>query len=314
MVFSIGLVLSAGGTLGDPWHAGVLSRLQSATGWDAREADLIVGTSAGSITTATLRSGVSALDRVARFNGNSLSPEAEAIYARVTTEYAEPDLPRDWRPMSPRMSLKAIWPPWKPEPIRMVLGGLPRGTKSGESLEARVNEMMAARWPTDPTWIVAVRMDDGRRIVFGRDDVRGNIGQAVRASSAIPGIYIPGKIGDREYVDGGVHSSTNADLTATLGFDLVIVSSAMTATPDARSRLSDPTRFWFSRKLDKEVGAIRSHGTAVIVFEPDKIALKELSRHHDQARSRAAGAGEAAVDRLLGGVAGDGLRELMSRP
>ncbi len=313
-MFSIGLVLSAGGTLGDPWHVGVLSTLQSSTGWDARDADLIIGTSAGSITTTILRSGVSALDQALHHEGTTMSPGAEATYSRITTEYTEPDQRRDWRPMSPKMSLKAIWPPWKPEPVRLALGGLPRGTKSGKSLEARMNEMSGRRWPVDPTWIVAVRMDDGRRIVFGRDDVRGNIGQAVRSSTAVPGIYVPTKIGEREYVDGGVHSSTNADLAAPLGFDLVIVSSAMTAVPGARNWLSGPTRGWFSRKLDAEVDEIRRRGTAVIVFQPDKSALGELSKSHDHARSRAAAAGAATVERVLAGPEGDGLRDLISRP
>ena len=56
--------------------------------------------------------------------------------------------------------------------------------------------------------MVAVRMADGRRIVFGRDDVKGDIGDAVHASSAIPAVYVPARIGTREYVDGAVHSAT----------------------------------------------------------------------------------------------------------
>ena len=52
-MFSIGLVLSAGGPLGDPWHSGVLGRLQETTGWDARTADLVIGTTAGAITATT---------------------------------------------------------------------------------------------------------------------------------------------------------------------------------------------------------------------------------------------------------------------
>ena len=299
--------------LGDPWHSGVLSGLQNITGWDARRADLIIGTSAGSITAVTLRSGVSAVDRAAHFRGAPASEETREIYSRITTEYTEPELPRDWRPLSPKMSLKAIWPPWKAEPARLLVGGLPRGTKSGESLEARMNELQAKPWPDDPTWIVAVRADDGRRIVFGRDDVKGNIGQAVRSSSAVPGVYIPGKIGPREYVDGGVHSATNADLAAMLGFDLVIVSSAMTATPDARSWVTDPTRAWFSSKLDDEVAEIRRHGTAVAVFEPGADELAELSKDHNDARSRAVEAGAATVARVIASPVGDGLRALIDR-
>jgi len=312
-MFSIGLVLSAGGPLGDPWHSGVLGRLQETTGWDARTADLIVGTSAGSISATTLRAGVAAIDRMIHMTGGPISPEAQEIYDRVVTPYKEPETDRDWRPASPRMAMRAAWPPWKLDPIRLAMGNLPRGTRSGEPLETRINELLPDGWPDQPTWIVAVRMSDGRRVVFGRDDIRGNVGQAVRSSAAVPGAYMPGKVGEREYIDGGVHSSTNLDLTAMLGFDLVIVSSAMTATAGSRSWLADPTRAWFGNKLAAEAAEVRSRGTAVVIVEPDDDTLGELDKSADDARARATKAGASAVDRVLAGTDGVGLRELISR-
>ena len=53
----IGLVLGAGGVIGHAFHAGVLAALADDTGWDPRRADVIVGTSAGSIAGALLRAG-----------------------------------------------------------------------------------------------------------------------------------------------------------------------------------------------------------------------------------------------------------------
>ena len=53
----IGLVLGAGGAVGHAFHAGVLAALADATGWDARDAEVIVGTSAGSLVGAFLRAG-----------------------------------------------------------------------------------------------------------------------------------------------------------------------------------------------------------------------------------------------------------------
>ena len=312
-MFSIGLVLSAGGMLGDPWHTGVLGRLQETTGWDARTTALIVGTSAGSINAVTLRAGVSAIDRKVHLSGGPVSPKTQAIYNRITTPYEEPDIDRVWRPASPKMAMRAAWPPWKADPVRIAFGNAPRGTKSGEPLEKRMNELHPERWTAQPTWIVAVDMSDGRRIVFGRDDVKGNIGQAVRSSTAMPGIHTPGRVGEREYVDGGVHSSTNADLTAMLGFDLVIVSSAMTTTKGRRNWITEPTRAWFSRKLDDEVAEVRSRGTAIVVVQPDAETLPMLDKTADNARAVATRAGAAAVDRVLAGPDGAGLRELISR-
>jgi NTE family protein len=312
-MFSIGLVLSAGGSLGDPWHSGVLGRLQETTGWDARTADLVVGTSAGSITAMTLRAGVSAIDRKLHMSGGPMSPEAEDIYARITTPYGEPEVDRDWRPSSPKMALRAAMPPWQIDPIRVGAGNLPRGNRSGKPLEQRMNELHPDGWPERPTWVTAVRLSDGRRVVFGRDDVKGNVGQAVRSSSAVPGYYVPGRVGAREYVDGGVHSSTNLDLTAMLGFDLVIVSSAMTIAERDRSWIRDPTRAWFSNKLAAEVVAVRARGTAVVVVEPDSDDVVALDTTAEAARRNATVAGAGAVDRVLAKSTGAGLAELIER-
>ncbi len=61
----IGLVLGAGGTVGQPYHAGVLAALEHDLGWDPRTAEIIVGTSAGSVTGTLLRLGVPASDLAA---------------------------------------------------------------------------------------------------------------------------------------------------------------------------------------------------------------------------------------------------------
>jgi len=69
----IGLVLGAGGIVGHAFHAGVLAALAEVTGWDPREAEVVVGTSAGSVVGALLRAGMSAEDHYARLTGAPLS-------------------------------------------------------------------------------------------------------------------------------------------------------------------------------------------------------------------------------------------------
>ena len=209
------------------------------------------------------------------------------------------------------MTLNSIIPPWKIDPARFVYGLLPEGTRSGASIATRIDELLPDGWPKRPTWIVAVRTNDGRRIVFGRDDVTGTVGQATQASSAIPAFYTPVRIGDRSYVDGALHSSTNADLVATLGFDLVIVSSVKTATADARSWRSDPERAWFSNKLDNELAEIRSTGTPAIVIEPDDTQLELLASGE---RADACLAGRLAAERVLATNEGAGLQRSSNRP
>jgi NTE family protein len=82
-------------------------------------------------------------------------------------------------------------------------------------------------------------------------------------------VYQPVRIGRHEFIDGAVHSSTNADLVAPLGLDAVIVVSSMTAAPrQSRCTERDPTRSYFSRILAHEVGTIRASRTPVLVIQP----------------------------------------------
>jgi NTE family protein len=148
-----------------------------------------------------------------------------------------------------------------------------------EQLPALPGAARALAWPDESTWVVAVRVSDGARAVFGRDDLPPtDIGTAVQASSAVPNVYRPVRIGRHEFVDGAIHSSTNADLVAPLGFDAVVIVSSMTAVPrQARCTERDPTRTYFSRKLSREVAAIRTTGIPVLVVQPtaDDLALRE---------------------------------------
>ena len=122
----------------------------------------------------------------------------------------------------------------------------------------RIRAIATGRWPEDPTWIVAYRTGDGRRVVFGRDDIEvPDLATAVEASSAVPGRFRPIRLDSGRYLDGAVYSPTNADLVANLGFDLVIVSAPMAATEDAlgsRPTLASRPRAWFARLLRRRGG------------------------------------------------------------
>src|SRR5215207_3097050 len=78
----IALVLGAGGTVGHAFHAGVLSALAEVVGWDARQADIVVGTSAGSAVAALLRAGMPPTDLLKRGSRLPLSAEGEAVVTR----------------------------------------------------------------------------------------------------------------------------------------------------------------------------------------------------------------------------------------
>src|SRR5215467_490822 len=83
MTRRIGLVLGAGGAVGHAFHAGVLAALEEATGWQPDSAEVIVGTSAGSIVAALVRAGCSARDLADASLRRPLSPAGQALFERI---------------------------------------------------------------------------------------------------------------------------------------------------------------------------------------------------------------------------------------
>lgn len=101
--------------------------------------------------------------------------------------------------------------------LQLSSGGLVQGQK----LEDYVNEQVR-RKPLEqlakPFVAVATRLEDGERTVFAR----GNTGQAVRASSSVPGVFQPVAIGKYHFVDGGIVSPVPVDAARQLGAEVVI--------------------------------------------------------------------------------------------
>lgn len=275
-VTQIGLVLSAGGAPGRAYHAGTLAAIAAMTGWDARTAALIVGTSAGSAAAASLRAGLAPADDLARYVGDPLSQAGRELLERVHTPGPPmaplPD-PNHGKRLRPALMARGLV--GRTAPVTAIAGVLPRGTWDGAEMGQRVRDLWGNEWPKDPTWICAVRVRDGKRVVFGRDDVKTpDIGTASQASCAVPRVVRPVRVGNDEYIDGATHSSTNADLVAPLSFDLVVIVSSMTAVPSVSDFTPRaPGIMWYSRLLAREVAAIRDTGTKVLVVQPTRADL-----------------------------------------
>jgi len=95
------------------------------------------------------------------------------------------------------------------------------GVVKGQKLQDYVNQQVGQKTIQQmrkPFAAVATQLETGDRTVF----VRGNTGQAVRASSSIPGVFEPVVIGKYHYVDGGVVSPVPVDAARMLGADFVI--------------------------------------------------------------------------------------------
>jgi NTE family protein len=272
----VALVLGAGGTVGHAFHAGVLTALADELGWDARRADLVVGTSAGSIVASMLRAGMPPADMVRRGSRLPLSPEGEAVVRRAGLggPRARPSRQRATGAMaSPALLRRAARAPWAVTPGSLAAALLPEGRTPTEDIAAPFDNLFGTVWPDAATWIVAVQLDTGRRVSFGRPgEPAATPSEAVRASCAIPAFFAPVTIGGERYVDGGVHSTTNADLVATSAGgppDLVLVSAPMSAArravrPGPLSAMRQIARL----SLAREVAGLRARGIPVVAFQP----------------------------------------------
>ncbi len=155
-------------------------------------------------------------------------------------------------------------PPWA-----ILAGLIPDGSVSTEMISSGIGALFPDQWPAVPLWVCSVRQADGKRVTFGKDDRRPPLADVVAASCAIPGFFSPVDVEGELFVDGGVHSPTNADVLAGEDLDLVIVSSPMSLS-GRRPRLAagQLVRRWSSTLLDAEVLRLRRSGIAVVAFRP----------------------------------------------
>jgi NTE family protein len=289
----VGLVLGAGGITGGAFHAGVLSALAERLGWDPNTADLIVGTSAGSVTAASLRAGLSAGDLARRSEGLPLSPDGSAIIsAAALGRNAPPAPPRPGRPRAgppaaPGVLLAAARRPWYVRPGAVIAGLLPEGTMPTGSIADSIDALTGGGWPSRPLWICAVRLDDARLVVFGRADAPpASLGEAVAASCAIPAYFSPVMIGGRRHVDGGAFSLTNLTQVSGLGLDLVVVSAPMSRA-GRRHAPGSLVRAAARAQLDIEAHRVQRSGTPVVAFHPTAEDLAAMGPDAMDARRRA---------------------------
>ncbi len=274
----VGLVLGAGGNVGRAFHAGVLAALHEVMGWDARTADVIVGTSAGSLDGALLRAGLSPRDYVAHTIGEPISSHAADLLRHAPAPVGGRSIPWSggWRPSAPGCLLRAARRPWSTRLGALAAAALPEGAVSTRPIDDLLRPLFGGRaWPHRPLWIPAVRLEDGRRVVFGRDRrlPAAGVAEAVAASCAIPAWFKPVRLGRERFVDGGVHSLTNGDLVAGLHLDLVIVSSPMSITPAAwRPTVDGVLRAGAATRIRSEMFRVRL-GNRVLVLEPSPADL-----------------------------------------
>ncbi len=284
---NLGIVLGAGGTVGLAYHAGVLRALEVVGGIAPDDADLLVGTSAGSVAAAYIRSGWSteALFQVLVGTHPSLDGlSAEELDDRNRGILAPAF--RDPLMLTRRLigsayvagrSFVRLPAPWLKVPA-VLQRAFPGGVFQMTEGRRRFSEELPIGWPDKALWLCAVDIDTGRRIVLGRPGRAplASLQSAVAASCAIPGVYAPVRIGSRTLVDGGIHSTTNLDVAARAGCSVVICAAPMAFDTGGSlpSPLARMARRVPARMVVDEMEAARRKGTEVLLIRPSAGELR----------------------------------------
>jgi NTE family protein len=251
------LVFGGGGSAGNAWEIGVIAGLFDA-GLDATEADLIIGTSAGSTAAAQVSSATPPAELLAGILAGAPRPGAGLIGSdrgRVPNRPAADLLEKT----------SAIIAAAQDAPdMRRRLGAaaLEMDAVSGSTGQTQRRATVAARlpsqlWPQRPLLIVAVDARTGEPVVFDRHS-EVDLADAVTASTAGPGAP-PHRIGDNRYIDGGYRSPENADLAA--GHKRVLVLSPL----GGRTRAPLDWGMHLAAQADE----LRARGSRVETILPD---------------------------------------------
>jgi len=270
------LVLGGGGVTGIAWETGLLAGLVEA-GIDLTSADVIVGTSAGSVVGAQISSGAKLNDL---YHAQLADPTGE-IAAR----------------MGPTTTLRFVaamaWP-GDEQRARARLGRAALKARTVPEAERRAaisTRLPSASWPERRLLITAVDAETGELRVFDRE---GGVPlpDAVAASCAVPLVWPPISIDGRRYIDGGVRSVANADLAA--GCDRVVVLAPVTFALRRSARIASQLA---------SLGA----GVRSVVVSPDSQARQAIGGNvldpaHRVAAARAGHAQSAGVAESIAAI------------
>jgi NTE family protein len=265
------LVLGGGGLSGIAWETGILAGLAE-HGVDLTDADLVVGTSAGSVVGVDVRAGK---PLAALLEAQSAPTASTEVYAKmggaVMLRYA-----------------MAVSFTRKPLVAGRRIGKVAVRSKTETEAERRrifQTRMPTFDWPVGDLKITAVDTVSGEFMVFDANSGVSLI-DAVGASCAVPGIWPAVTINGKRYMDGGMRSATNADLAA--GYQRVVVIAPLYQGFGPIASVASQAR------------QLEAQGSAVVVIKPDSAAQRAIGKNvldpANRPAAAAAGYAQAAAE------------------
>ncbi|MDQ6749945.1 MAG: patatin-like phospholipase family protein [Actinomycetota bacterium] len=231
------LVLGGGGFTGGVYEIGALRAIDLlSVNRTVNQFDVYVGTSAGSLVAALAANGVTPEEMMQVVGGQTPSTFSDLHLGHLlrpnVLEFASSALRLPLRTVNLARSIARH--AGQMSAMDVVLGlaeALPSGMYSGAGIERYVRSVLSESGRTDDfrlleaeLYVAATDLDTCERIVFGArdwDDVP--ISASVRASTALPMVYKPVQIKERELVDGGIVSTTNIDIAVEAGAKFIVV-------------------------------------------------------------------------------------------
>jgi len=288
------LVLGGGGPVGIAWESGLAAGLAEG-GINLGDADLIIGTSAGSAVGAQLAMGRSPQQMYAAVAADAGNTRPSPTRQNTGEGGAAPNL----LPLVQLMQ-KAVTGEVEPEELRRQLGAfaLSAKTMAEEDFIATFGRMLAgaAEWPSKQYMCTAVDALDGSFVTWSNSS-GVPLSRAIASSCSVPGVYPPITINGRRYIDGGMRSGTNADLAK--GHDSVIV---VAVTTNVQGPMAEVSR----KRLEGELAVLRQSGSTVSLISPDEASKAAFGQNLMDFTKRAGAAeaglaqGKAEATRLTG--------------
>ncbi|NNN12868.1 MAG: patatin-like phospholipase family protein [Acidimicrobiaceae bacterium] len=205
-----GLILGGGGLFGIGWEVGILWGLEAA-GVSLKNADLVVGTSAGSVAGSLLLQTESLLQTFDDYQ-DTASTGREIVV--------------DFDTIAWQKNIASVVSGAKDEQeLRRRIGRWAIDAKTISEttrLDAIKSRLISDSWPSSTLAITAIDAFSGDLMVFTAES-KVAIALAVAASCAVPGVWPPVTIGSHRYIDGGMRSPINSDLAAGIATVLVLL-------------------------------------------------------------------------------------------
>jgi NTE family protein len=284
------LVLAGGGLTGAVYHVGALRAIDDLlVDRTVNDFDIFIGTSAGALISAMLANGMSP-DRMLRVisgPGDDIDPiERKHIFSMDSRIWE-----LGWK--FPLKMMDVVYSYFNNRDMTlfdllwMLFEAVPPGFYDGLALERYVRKMLMRQGMTNQfdalskeLHIIATDLDDGERVIFGTGQNQNpSISMAVAASSALPLVYKPVRLGGREYVDGGLRGTASIDLAIERGASLVVCINPLVPFNNIEGQMV-PLQGRESYLSDHGVRSVADQVLRIISYSGLQYHVKQINRRH----------------------------------